>query len=163
MGNLAIQYAYARPEKVRGNKRAQMTEPERESVAFSLEETSNPPATVPRPSTPQNPRLPPYRGGIGDLSLLAMGQTRKPNREYLVPEENYLLVNHIKDSMEEDFSRRDIERYRILKLATGVMDKYKAYNRDWVISDSKFESCIKTPMLKIGRAGFQIRKIECKI
>ena len=77
-----------------------------------------------------------------------MSQTRKPNRENLVPEENYLLITHIKDSMEEDFSRRDVERYRILKLATGVMDKYRAYNRDGVISNSEFESGIKSPIKK---------------
>ena len=89
--------------------------------------------------------------------MLASSQTRKPSRKNLVPEENYLLISCIKNNMEEDFSRRDVERRKILKLATGVMDKYRAYNRDGVIFNSEFESSIKSPMIKIGRLGFQIR------
>ena len=62
LGNLAIRYTYAKLEKVRGNRKmVQMTEPERESQAVSLEEISSPPATLPIPSTPQIPRLPPDR------------------------------------------------------------------------------------------------------
>ena len=31
------------------------------------------------------------------------------------------------------------------------------------MSNSEFESCIKTPMLKISRTGLQIREIESRI
>ena len=46
----------------------------------------------------------------------------------------------------------------MIKLANCVMDKYRAYSRDRVMSEAEFKACIEIPMLDIGKAGSKIRK-----